>query len=99
MSFETGTPVTHVRKVHEQGIDLKDLSKLISQSFNYMIFKDGFVHADPHPGNLLVRLGPKGKPQLVLLDHGIYTALKTETRLSYARLWRGILSQDEKMIK
>ena len=30
MSFETGTPVTHVRKIHEQGIDLKDLSKLIS---------------------------------------------------------------------
>ena len=30
MSFETGTPVTHVRKIHEQGINLRDLSKLIS---------------------------------------------------------------------
>ena len=35
----------------------------------------------------------------MILDHGIYTELKNETRLSYTKLWRGILSQDEIMIK
>jgi len=64
-----------------------------------MIFKEGFVHADPHPGNLFVRPMADGKPQLVILDHGIYTELSQETRLSYTKLWRGILSQDEMMIK
>jgi aarF domain-containing kinase len=64
-----------------------------------MIFKEGFVHADPHPGNLFVRPMPDGKPQLVILDHGIYTELSEETRLSYTKLWRGILSQDEMTIK
>jgi aarF domain-containing kinase len=64
-----------------------------------MIFKEGFVHADPHPGNLFVRKASDGTAQLVILDHGIYTELKTETRLSYTKLWRGILSQDELMIK
>jgi len=39
----------------EQGINLKELANLISKSFNQMIFKEGFVHADPHPGNLFVR--------------------------------------------
>jgi len=72
---------------------------LISESFNHMIFKDGFVHADPHPGNLMVRKSKNGKPLLIILDHGIYTDIGTQTRLSYTRLWRGILSQDEKMIK
>ena len=72
MSYEVGTPVTHVKKMREQGIDLKELSQLISEVFNHMIFKAGFVHADPHPGNLFVRKNSAGKLEIVLLDHGIY---------------------------
>jgi len=98
MSYEQGTPVTHVKKMLEQGINLKELANLISESFNHMIFKEGFVHADPHPGNLFVRQ-VDGQAQLVILDHGIYTELSEECRLSYCKLWRGILSQDELMIK
>lgn len=75
MSYEVGTPVTHVKKILEQGIPLKELSNLISESFNHMIFREGFVHSDPHPGNLFVRKDSKGELELVLLDHGIYTEL------------------------
>ncbi len=99
MSCEIGTPVTHVKKVRDQGINLKDLSNLISEAFNHMIFKVGFVHGDPHPGNLFARKDEYGKLQLVILDHGIYTDLGDETRLSYNKMWRGILSQDESIIK
>lgn len=35
----------------------------------------------------------------MLLDHGIYTDLKKDTRLAYTKLWRGILTQNEKKIK
>ena len=65
----------------------------------HMIFKEGFIHADPHPGNVFVRKKDNGDCELVLLDHGIYTELPRDTRLSYAKLWRGILSQDEPMIR
>lgn len=38
-----------------------------------MIFVNGFVHCDPHPGNVLVRKRPgTGKAEIVLLDHGLY---------------------------
>jgi aarF domain-containing kinase len=40
-----------------------------------MIFEKGFVHSDPHPGNMFVRpkkTNPKDI-ELVILDHGIYT--------------------------
>lgn len=38
-----------------------------------MIFVNGFVHCDPHPGNVLVRKCPKSnKTEIVLLDHGLY---------------------------
>ena len=95
MSFETGISVAHVTELHAQGIDLKSLSRLISETFIHMIFKEGFVHADPHPGNLFVRKiegSSKGESEIVILDHGIYTEMPNDTRLAYNKLWRGILS-------
>ena len=41
--------------MHEEGIDLKKLSRLISECFIHMIFEKGFIHSDPHPGNMYVR--------------------------------------------
>jgi predicted unusual protein kinase regulating ubiquinone biosynthesis (AarF/ABC1/UbiB family) len=37
--------------------------------------------------------------KIILLDHGIYTELTDEVRLNYTKLWRGILSQNEKQIE
>lgn len=89
--------------MYNRGVNLRKLSSLISDTFTHMIFEKGFVHSDPHPGNLFVRSKkmPDGSEdiELVILDHGIYTELPHDTRLSYTKLWRGILSQDEKMIK
>ena len=50
---------------------------------------------------MMIRKHPtiKGKLELVLLDHGIYADITKSSRLSYTKLWRGILSQDEDMIK
>ena len=67
-----------------------------------MIYEEGFVHSDPHPGNIFIRktkINGRDDIQLVLLDHGIYTDLKNETRLSYTKLWRGVLTQNESKIK
>jgi aarF domain-containing kinase len=47
-----------------------------------MIHKEGFVHADTHSGNLMVRK-VRGKDQLVLLDHGLYQELDQELIRSY----------------
>ncbi|KAL2940614.1 hypothetical protein RDABS01_022723 [Bienertia sinuspersici] len=41
----------------------------------------------------------KRKPQLVLLDHGLYKELDFETRISYAALWKGLVFSDAKAIK
>ncbi|KAM3131749.1 hypothetical protein pb186bvf_016145 [Paramecium bursaria] len=49
-------------------------------------------------GNIMVRIH-KGKQQIVLLDHGLYTNLEEKTKLSYARLWKGLLEQNVDDIK
>lgn len=79
----------------------------MSQAFAEMMFKHGFVHCDPHAANVLVRPLPSGswnifgrkKPQLVLLDHGMYKELDDSIRISYAALWKGLVFSDAKAIK
>ena len=51
----------------------RDLGKLYSE----MIFVNGYVHCDPHPGNVLVNKTKEGT-QIVLLDHGLYQVLIKE---------------------
>jgi len=102
MSFEKGIPASSVKEMHAQGINLKKCARLISETFNHMIYEEGFVHSDPHPGNIFIRktkINGKDDIQVVLLDHGIYTDLRKETRLSYTKLWRGVLTQNEDKIK
>ena len=59
-------------------MNLKDIARLLSTAFSKQIFIHGFVHCDPHPGNVFVRKVydkelRKYVPELVLLDHGLYT--------------------------
>lgn len=53
-----------------------------------MIFKHGFVHCDPHPGNVLVMRNGG----IALLDHGVYRDLSPQLRRDYCALWLAVLS-------
>lgn len=49
------------------------VSENLGKLYSEMIFVHGFVHCDPHPGNILVQRCPSSqKSQIVLLDHGLY---------------------------
>lgn len=56
---------------------------------------------DPHPANVLLREHPtkKGKPQIVLVDHGLYKQIDDEFRITYARLWESLMMADLNGIK
>ena len=72
----------HGRKLHDalaQGLDARALARASVQVVIKMIFEDGFFHADPHPGNLLV-LGPNDAPVVGLLDFGLVGHLSGATR-------------------
>ncbi|GJJ13497.1 hypothetical protein Clacol_007751 [Clathrus columnatus] len=65
-----------------------------------LIFKWGFVHCDPHPGNIIIRRRvPSNTPQLVLIDHGLYVSMPDELRRDYAQLWKGLLSGELESVK
>lgn len=62
--------------------------------FSAQIFDWGWVHCDPHPGNIIVRAHPTrpGYPQFVLLDHGLYVRLNRAFQRQYAELWKGLMT-------
>ncbi|KAJ7165817.1 ABC1 family-domain-containing protein [Mycena filopes] len=62
--------------------------------FSAQMFRWGWVHCDPHPGNVLIRPHPAAPrtPQLVLLDHGLYVQLSDEFRTEWCAVWEGLLA-------
>lgn len=53
-------------------LNVNEISDKLGRLYSEMIFKNGFVHSDPHPGNLLVNKDKNGQLNLILLDHGLY---------------------------
>ena len=72
---------------------------MTGQMYSKMIFDDGYVHCDPHPGNVLVNKGILGGTEIVLLDHGLYTQLNNKFRYDYADFWLAIINRDVEAIK
>ncbi|XP_062212116.1 putative ABC1 protein At2g40090 [Phragmites australis] len=107
MEFMDAKEVTDVHGIKEVGIHPVDVSNLVTKAFAEMIFKHGFVHCDPHAANMMVRSMPQDsriffgwkRPQLILLDHGLYKELDHATRINYASLWKALVFADEKAIK
>jgi ubiquinone biosynthesis protein len=73
-----GTPISQVDRLRQQGVDLKKLSRAGVEIFFTQVFRDGFFHADMHPGNILVAADGR----YVALDFGIMGTL-TEVDKSY----------------
>lgn len=72
MEYLPGGQVNDLEYIHANKIDKFDVANKIGQLYSNMIFINGFVHSDPHPGNILVRKSPKNDTELILLDHGLY---------------------------
>jgi ubiquinone biosynthesis protein len=66
-----GTPVSRVDALRSQGVDIPRLARAGVEIFFTQVFRDGFFHADMHPGNILVT----AEGQYVALDFGIMGTL------------------------
>ncbi|EGG20863.1 putative protein serine/threonine kinase [Cavenderia fasciculata] len=84
MEFIHGVRIDNKKALTEMGIDFKQLYYLFSEVFAEQIFVHGFLHSDPHPGNILIRK-KNGKPEMVLLDHGLYKKIDEKASEHYAR--------------
>ncbi|XP_069997166.1 uncharacterized aarF domain-containing protein kinase 5 isoform X3 [Penaeus vannamei] len=91
-----GFKVSDVSGMEKAGINIEDVDKKLINAFAEQIFHTGFVHADPHPGNVLIRPSKRGDAEIVILDHGLYQFLPTSVRQPLCRLWKAIVVGDHK---
>jgi len=71
MDFINGIKITDREALEQAGISPHEVAWLMNDLYADQMLHLGILHADPHPGNLLVQPGPR----LVLLDHGLTVSL------------------------
>lgn len=72
MEYLEGGQVNDLEYIKANSINPFEVSDKLGQLYSNMIFVEGFVHSDPHPGNILVHKQPSGRTDIILLDHGLY---------------------------
>jgi ubiquinone biosynthesis protein len=77
-----GVPISQIDRIREAGVDIKKLARDGVTIFFTQVFRDGFFHADMHPGNIQVSLAPESFGRWIALDFGIIGTLN-ETDKQY----------------
>lgn len=85
MTFLDGAKILDFERT---GADPVRLARIGFQTMLQMIFEDGFVHADLHPGNIFIVPG-EPKPRVALLDLGLTAELDETHRVAFARYFAG----------
>ncbi len=75
-----GVSISERGKLMEAGIDLAELSRAGIEIFFTQVLRDGFFHADMHPGNIFVSIDGANKGKYIALDFGIVGTLSDENK-------------------
>jgi ubiquinone biosynthesis protein len=79
--FIEGVKATDVEAIDAAGLDREELARNLVRAAVQMVMVDGFFHADPHPGNVVVDLSTG---RLTFLDTGMVGELDLRKRISFA---------------
>ncbi len=85
-----GVKITNLQQLADWGVDRTDLAKRLVEAYCQMVFRDGYYHADPHPGNILVQ----EDGTLVLLDFGAVATLGPQMREGLSLLIESAVKND-----
>ncbi|MHB8914647.1 MAG: ubiquinone biosynthesis regulatory protein kinase UbiB [Thiobacillus sp.] len=88
-----GIAVNHIDALRASGVDIPKLAQTGVEIFFTQVFRDGFFHADMHPGNILVR---EGSQQYIALDFGIMGTLTEVDKQYLARNFLAFFRRDYK---
>ena len=75
MDYVEGIPIDNVARLEQAGYDMGEIGIKLVDNYTSQMLDDGFFHADPHPGNLVVKDG-----KIIYLDLGIMGRLSSHDR-------------------
>lgn len=88
--FCEGVKISDLSQLDAWGVDRRALAARLLRVWCRMVFKDGFYHADPHPGNILV----SENGHLTLLDFGATAHLSPQIRQGITQLIEATVKND-----
>ncbi|MCK4303617.1 MAG: AarF/ABC1/UbiB kinase family protein [Candidatus Eisenbacteria sp.] len=91
MEFIDGIKISETGRIEEEGLDRKLIARRGTDLILEQIFKYGFFHADPHPGNIYILPGNV----ICYLDYGMMGRVDRRTREHFAELVHGCARRDE----
>jgi ubiquinone biosynthesis protein len=94
MERMVGTPISQVGTLREQGIDIPQLARHGVEIFFMQVFRDGFFHADMHPGNILVDT----QGRYIALDFGIMGSLSENDKNYLAQNFLAFFRRDYRRV-
>jgi ubiquinone biosynthesis protein len=93
-----GVPISQTERLRQAGVDIPKLARDGVTIFFTQVFRDGFFHADMHPGNLQVSLEPATFGRYVLLDFGIVGTLTEYDKEYLAQNFTAFFRRDYKRV-
>ncbi|MBI4508045.1 MAG: AarF/ABC1/UbiB kinase family protein [Deltaproteobacteria bacterium] len=98
--WEAGTKIGDIDGLDAEKVDRKALARQVVEAYCQQIFVDGLYHADPHPGNLLVRplAEPAGETCLIFLDFGAVAEVSPKMRQGIVDFLQGAIRRDTQQI-
>ncbi|HEY3327045.1 MAG TPA: ubiquinone biosynthesis regulatory protein kinase UbiB [Novimethylophilus sp.] len=93
-----GLPVSQVAALRELGVDIPQLARHGVEIFFTQVFRDGFFHADMHPGNILVATDGPHFGRYIALDFGIMGMLSDTDKNYLARNFVAFFRRDYKEV-
>lgn len=98
MERMVGVPISQVEKLRNAGVDIRKLARDGVTLFFTQVFRDGFFHADMHPGNIQVSLDPKTFGRYISLDFGIVGTLTEVDKEYLAQNFAAFFRRDYKRV-
>ena len=93
-----GVPISQVERLRDAGVDMKKLARDGVTLFFTQVFRDGFFHADMHPGNIQVSLEPATFGRYISLDFGIVGTLTEVDKEYLAQNFSAFFQRDYKRV-
>lgn len=98
MERMTGVPISQVERLRAAGVDIRQLARDGVTIFFTQVFRDGFFHADMHPGNIQVSLAPGSFGRYISLDFGIIGTLTEYDKEYLAQNFTAFFRRDYKRV-
>ena len=98
MERMNGVPINQVERLRADGVDIPKLARDGVTIFFTQVFRDGFFHADMHPGNIQVSLDAASFGRYISLDFGIVGALTEFDKEYLAQNFTAFFRRDYKRV-